>query len=91
MRKTWRIAVVALAISMFVLPATVNGVALPVSLGTAAAFAVLGAETVTNTGPTVVGTDLGVSPGSAYTGFPPGVALGSFHAATRWRHRLRPT
>jgi hypothetical protein len=53
-----------------------------VPLGTAQNFAVLGGSTVTNTGATVVSGDVGVSPGSAVTGFPPGfVFLGSIHAA----------
>jgi hypothetical protein len=54
-----------------------------ISLGTAQSFAVLGGSTVTNTNtPTVVTGNLGVSPGSSVTGFPPGmVTAGTIHAA----------
>lgn len=46
-------------------------------------FVVLGGSTVTNTNtPTIVTGNLGVSPGSAVTGFPPGIVVGgTIHAA----------
>jgi hypothetical protein len=44
-------------------------------------FGVLAGSTVTNSGPTVVLGNLGVSPGTAITGFPPGVATGTIHSA----------
>jgi len=53
-----------------------------VGLGTAAPFAVLAGSTVTNTGPSVISGDVGVSPGTAVTGFPPGtVNNGTIHSA----------
>jgi LPXTG-motif cell wall-anchored protein len=53
-----------------------------VGLGTSASFAVLGGTTVTNTGPSVISGDVGVSPGTAVVGFPPGVVNnGTVHAA----------
>lgn len=51
-----------------------------VQLGTAATFSILAGSTVTNTGATTVSGDLGVSPGTAVTGFPPGTVSGATHA-----------
>jgi hypothetical protein len=53
----------------------------PVGLGTAGAYAVLAGSTVTNTGASVLNGNLGVSPGTAITGFPPGLVNGATHAA----------
>jgi uncharacterized protein with beta-barrel porin domain len=69
-------------IGLLLVASTSPGRAQSPTLGTVATFAVLGGSTVTNTGPTVLtGTaalpgNLGVSPGSAITGFPPGILTG---------------
>jgi hypothetical protein len=52
-----------------------------VPLGTTSGFTVLAGTTVTNTNATRVTGNLGVSPGSAVTGFPPGTVSGTIHAA----------
>jgi hypothetical protein len=56
---------------------------LPVALLSAEPFVVLGASTVTNVNSvgTIVTGDMGVSPGTAITGFPPGIISGTIHAA----------
>jgi hypothetical protein len=64
------------AIAAFIAAAPRAGADTLVNLGTAGNFAVLAGTTVTNTGPTVIdGGDVGVSPGSAITGFPPGTTV----------------
>lgn len=50
-----------------------------VPLASASAFAILAGSSVTNTGPTSVTGDLGLSPGSSVGGFPPGVLVGTQH------------
>ncbi len=51
-----------------------------INLGAASTFAVLAGSTVTNGGPSVITGDLGVSPGTSVTGFPPGIINGALHA-----------
>jgi hypothetical protein len=83
MRRTIRAVVgaVVLASGMALFTSTAaHAAATSPPLGTAANFAVLGASTVTNTGPSVVTGDLGVSPGTAVAGFPPGQVIGTVHA-----------
>ncbi len=60
----------------FVSCATATPPANACNLGTAGNFVVLAGTTVSNTGPTSVGGDLGVSPGTAVVGFPPGIVTG---------------
>ena len=75
-------ATAAGAIAMFLVAQPAIAETAPVGLGTAGSFAVLAGTTVTNTGPSVIRGDLGVSPGTAVTGFPPGtVSNGTIHRA----------
>jgi len=53
----------------------------PVPLGSASSYAALSGTTVTSTGATALTGDLGVSPGSAVTGFPPGTYTGTKNVA----------
>jgi|HubBroStandDraft_6_1064221.scaffolds.fasta_scaffold00044_33 hypothetical protein len=51
-----------------------------VPLGSACSFGILGGSTVTNAGPSDVTGDVGVWPGTAITGFPPGTLTGTLDA-----------
>jgi hypothetical protein len=72
---------VGLSVLSLLGPSAASAAEAPVGLGTVASYSVLGGQAVTNTGPSLLGADLGVSPGTAITGFPPGLALGAIHAA----------
>jgi len=67
-----------LLLSVLVSPLESRAATLP-PLGTAANFGVLGASEVTSTGGTAVIGDLGVSPGTAVTGFGPGTVSGTIY------------
>ncbi len=77
--RRWSAAVLAVSTTaaMLVLGAVVaqpaSAAQPPVGMGTAAPFAVLAGQTVTNTGPSVISGDVGLDPGTAITGFPPGI------------------
>jgi len=72
----------ALLLALPLLSPTAARAATSPALGTAGTFAVLAGTTVTNTGPTTLIGDLGVSPGTAVTGFPPGLVTGMIHTGT---------
>ncbi len=57
----------ALAVILAV-PAMSKAAQPTVNLGTTSTFAVLAGETITNTGPTTITGDVGLHPGTAFTG-----------------------
>src|ERR1700689_4599179 len=76
------VAAGAIAVAIFLASHPATAATAPVGLGTAGSFAVLAGTTVTNTGPSAISGDLGVSPGTAVTGFPPGIVFnGTIHRA----------
>ncbi len=79
--KRGRFAGVAIALAFAFAAFPVFAQASAVNLGTAGPFVVLGGSTVTNTGPSVLNGDLGLSPGTSLTGFGlPAVVNGATHA-----------
>lgn len=83
-RQSWSAAALAVVLAMSLVvatPYTASAAQAPVPLGTADAYAVLAGSTVTNTGPTLLTGDLGLSPGTSVTGFPPGSVNGTTHVA----------
>jgi LPXTG-motif cell wall-anchored protein len=87
LRKTCILAAPVLVIGATVLMGTSNpasaGIVPTVNLASAANYSVLGGQTVTNTGPSILGQSIGLDPGSDVVGFPPGTVLapGTIEAA----------
>ena len=97
--KTFRAGLLVLGLlSTLLFASSALGATATVGLGTAASFSVLGGSTVTNTGPTTMFGDLGLSPGSSVTGAPhvlgqthvdDAVAIGAKNALTTGLQRRR--
>jgi len=89
-RTRWLVGTCLAGAVLIFNPSSASAYPIPgaLGLGTAATFSVLAATTVTNSGATVISADagaggnLGVSPGTAVTGFPDGLvtAPGTIHA-----------
>lgn len=79
MTRPLRIAGAAIAATLLIGVQPAQAIGTDVDLGTATSYSVLGGQSVTNTGPTVLSGDLGVNPGTAISGFPPGTFGGVEH------------
>jgi Ice-binding-like len=66
--------------SVFLLSAVCSFGQTSVPLGTSANFAILAGSAITNTGPSAITGNIGVSPSLAITGFPPGTVTGAMDA-----------
>jgi hypothetical protein len=83
--RTWRgragyswlaaIPVLSTTMAVFIASQSPADAATMPPLGTAATYAVLAATTVTSTGSSVLSGNLGLSPGTSVTGFPPGTVV----------------
>jgi Ice-binding-like len=83
-RRHHRLAAAAglLVAALLILAPVAFSAQAPVGLGTTDSFAVLAGSTVTNTGPSVISGSVGLDPGSAVIGFPPGIVLaGTTHVS----------
>ncbi len=69
-------------VANFTLSGTGGAGPLTIDLGCAKPFAVLAGSTVTSTGPSIINGDVGLSPGSALIGFPPGIINGAQQITT---------
>ena len=79
LKRGWLAGIILGMVSAFVF-VPVAAQASTVNLATASPFVVLGGSTVTNTGPSVLNGDLGVSPGTSLVGFGlPAVVNGATH------------
>jgi hypothetical protein len=84
-----------IAAAAFVATLAVANVVLPNDaeaqiLGTAETYGVLACSTVTNTGPSIIRGNVGVSPGGAVVGFPPGVVVPPGTSMPQMQMRSRP-
>src|SRR5512133_1582806 len=79
--RTFGLAAIASVLALAVLAGTALAAQPPVGLGTADSYAVLAGQTVTNTGPSTINGDLGVTHRAALPAFPPGPVNGPVHAA----------
>lgn len=76
MKKLNKGLAAALSLGVLLMGAPVQA-ATTINLGSAASFGVLAGSAITNTGSSVINGNLGLTPGTAVTGFPPGTVTGS--------------